>query len=188
MHITRTFMLLAFMLLAAAALVFPCVAFAEEDSDDELYGPDQGDWELTLGASGSSDNEFGAGGFSLGGSFGYFLTEGFEIGVRQDMTYFDADDVGASFAGTTRAFLDYNIDFDRFRPYLGVNLGGRYGNSHVDETGTFAPEWGLKFYALEKTFVVASMEYQWFFEEVDDFDNHADNGQFVYGLGLGFNF
>jgi hypothetical protein len=163
-------------------------AAAAHEGGEEAYGPDDGDWEVTLGASGSSDNEFGAGGFSLGTSLGYFLTEGFELGARHQMTYFDAEDVESQFAGTTRGFLDYNFDLDRFRPYLGVNLGYRYGNGDVDETGTFAPEWGLKFFALEKTFLVAAMEYQWFFDEVDDFDDSADDGQFVYGLGIGFNF
>ena len=174
-----------FVLFAIAVTAFP---FAVAADDDDQYGPDQGDWELTLGANGNSDNEFNSGGFSFGGSLGYFLTEGFELGARQSITYFDAEDVESAFAGTTRAFLDYNIDLDRVRPFLGVNIGGRYGNSQVDETGLAAPEVGVKFFALEKTFLMASMEYQFFFENVDDADDNFDDGQFLYGLAVGFNF
>jgi hypothetical protein len=173
-----------FCLLAALAFAAPVTA----QTDPDRYGPDAGNWELTLGATGSNDNEFDAGAFSLATSLGFFLTDGFELGVRHDMTFFDADDTDSTFAATTRGFLDYNIDLGRIYPYLGFNLGGRYGDNGVDETGTAAPEWGIKFYALEKTFVVASMEYQWFFEDVDDADDEADEGQFVYGLGIGFNF
>ena len=173
------------LLLATLCLATP-IAAHEEDNDD--YGPDDGDWEVTLGAAGNSDNEFSSGGFNLGTSLGYFITEGFEIGARHQMSYFDSDESESVFAATTRGFLDYNFDLDRFRPYVGVNIGGRYGNEEVDETGTLGPEWGLKLFALNKTFLVASMEYQWFFEEVDDIDDSADDGQFVYGLGIGFNF
>jgi hypothetical protein len=31
-------------------------------------------------------------------------------------------------------------------------------------------------------------EYQWFFDEADDLDNKADDGQFVYTVGIGENF
>jgi hypothetical protein len=173
------------LLLAALCLASPIAA---REDDDETYGPDRGEWEFTLGAAGNSDNEFSSGGFSLNTSLGYFLTEGFELGARHQMSYFDADHAESVFAATTRGFLDYNFDLDRFRPYVGINIGGRYGNEEVDETGTLGPEWGLKFFALENTFLVASMEYQWFFEKVDDIDNSADDGAFVYGLGIGFTF
>lgn len=172
---------------AMSALAIPCQVAADDDEDDR-YGPDDGDWELSLGANGNSDKEFDSGGFSFGGSLGYFLTEGFELGVRQSISYFDAEDTESAFAGTTRGFLDYNIDLDRFRPFLGVNAGYRYGNGAIDETGIAAPEVGVKFFALEKTFLMASMEYQFFFEDVDDADDNFDDGQFVYGLAVGFNF
>ena len=175
---------------AAAALSFstPLAGMAHEGGDDGAYGPEQGDIEFTLGANGSNDNEFDNGQFSGATSLGFFLTDGIELGARHNMTFFDSDDAHATFVATTRAFADYHIDFDRIQPFLGVNAGLRYGNGGIDETGTLAPEWGLKLFALEKAFVLAMMEYQWFFDDVDDVDDSADDGQFVYTLGIGVNF
>jgi hypothetical protein len=103
------------------------------------------------------------------------------------MTFFDQDDADSNFAATTRGFLDYNIDLDRLRPFFGVNAGGLYGDG-VDEAFVVGPEAGIKFFALEKTFILGQMEYQFAFEDVDDADEAADDGQFVYTLGIGFNF
>ena len=177
---------------AALALVAmslaPLASGAHEEPDDDAYGPEQGDVEFTLGANGSNDNEFDNGQFSLGTSLGAFLTDSFELGARHNMTFFDSEDTRATYVATTRAFADYHFDFDRVQPFVGANLGIRWGDSHVDETGTLAPEWGVKFFALEDAFVLAQMEYQWFFEEVDDIGDNANDGQFVYTLGIGMNF
>lgn len=159
-----------------------------EEAEESEYGPEAGDVEFTLGANGNNDNEFDSGGFSGATSLGYFFNEHVELGLRHSMSFFDADDVDATFAATTRAFGDFHFDLDRFQPFLGANIGIRYGNGEIDETGTIAPEAGLKFFALENAFVLAMAEYQWFFNEVDDLDDTADDGQFVYTLGLGFNF
>ena len=125
--------------------------------------------------------------FNLGTSLGLFLTDGFELGARHNMSFFDTDDSDSNFAATTRGFLDYNIDLDRVRPFFGVNAGALYGDE-VDEAFVLGPEAGIKFFALEKTFIIGQMEYQFAFEDVDDADEAADDGQFVYTLGIGFNF
>ena len=59
---------------------------------------------------------------------------------------------------------------------------------NTDEAFVVGPEAGFKFYALQKTFILGQMEYQFAFEDVDDADEAADDGQFVYTLGIGFNF
>lgn len=174
--------------LTAVLLVAAFPAIASAHDEDEVFGPEDGDFEFTLGANGNNDNQFDSGGFSLATSLGYFLTDHFEIGARHSMSFFDAEDVESTFLATTRAFADFHLDFDRFQPFLGANIGIRYGDGDIDETGSIAPEGGIKFYALEKVFILAMMEYQWFFNEVSDIDDTADDGQFVYTLGLGFNF
>lgn len=166
----------------------PIASSAHEGGDHAEFGPEQGDVEFTIGANGSNDKEFDTGQFSLATSLGFFLTDGFELGARHNMTYFDTDDTSAVFVATTRAFADYHFDFDRVQPFIGANAGIRYGNHNVDEVGTFAPEWGIKFFALENAFVMGLMEYQWFFDEADDLDDNADDGQFVYTISLGVNF
>ena len=153
--------------------------------DVDLYGPAAGDWELTLGGSGSNDNDFDAGGFGVNTSIGYFMTEAWEISVRQSLNYSDFGD--SSWNGATRAALDYHFDLDRVRPFIGVNAGGIYGDGVTD---SFAAglEGGIKFYVREKTFIFAQGEYQWLFKDVDNADNNFDDGAFLYSLGIGFNF
>lgn len=174
-------------LMATFALLSPTTSLGHEEGEDH-YGPEQGDVEFTLGANGSNDNDFDAGGFGAATSLGFFLSEGFELGARHNMTFFDSDDVDANFAAVTRGFLDYHFDFDRFQPFIGINSGLRYGNGEVDETGVIAPEWGLKLFVKEKAFILAMMEYEWFFDDIDDADDRADDGQFVYALGIGLTF
>lgn len=156
--------------------------------DYTAHGPAAGEFEFTLSGSGGSDEHIERGSFGFATSLGYYATEAILFGARHNMIFFDADDTDSSIAATSRIFVDYHFDLERLRPYVGVNLGARYGDDGVDEAGTVAPEWGIKFFALEKTFIQASMEYQFFFDDVDDADNRADDGQFVYGLGLGFAF
>src|SRR6188508_1139956 len=55
--------------------------------ESDIYGPIRGDWELTLGGSASNDKNFENGGFSMATSIGYFLTDNFEIALRQDVTF-----------------------------------------------------------------------------------------------------
>jgi hypothetical protein len=163
-------------------------AIAAHEGEHEEYGPEQGDIEFTLGANGGNDKRFDTGQFSLATSLGVFLTEGIELGARHNMTFFDTDDTSSVFVATTRAFADYHFDFDRVQPFIGANAGIRYGNHNVDEVGTAAPEAGIKLFATENTFILGMAEYQWFFDEADDLDNNADDGQFVYTVGIGVNF
>lgn len=163
-------------------------ALAETHYDDTPnYGPEAEDFEFTLAGSGSNEEEFDAGAFSFAGSLGYFFNEHFEIGLRHSMTFFDSDETDATLAATTRVFSDFHFDLGRFQPFIGANIGGRYGDS-VKETGTVAPEAGLKLFVLEDVFVLGMAEYQFFFEDSDDIDDIADDGQFVYTVGIGFNF
>jgi hypothetical protein len=182
----RTRPSIAFAILAVIVSI-PVSAVAE-DPEEPDFGPKDGDIEFTLGGNGNNDNAFDSGGFSLATSLGYFFNEHVEAGLRHNMSFFDAEDVDATFLATTRAFTDFHLDFDRFQPFLGANIGIRYGNGEIDETGTIAPEGGIKLFVFENAFVLAMMEYQWFFKEVSDVDDSADDGQFVYTLGLGFNF
>jgi hypothetical protein len=175
-------------LCAATAFALPVATWGQTpQNDDDAFGPDAGDWEFQLSASGANDNDFDVGAFTLTGGLGYYLTEGFEPGIRHSMSFFDSDDTDSTFAATTSGFIDYNIDLDRFRPFFGVSLGGRYGDN-TDEAFALAPEAGIKWYALEKTFLIGQMGYEFLFESADQADEAADDGNWVYTLGIGFNF
>ena len=177
-----------------AALAMSGGIFAQEvdrrisdDNDSDWYGPRQGDWEFTLGGSGSSDKDFDTGSASVNASIGYFLTEGLELSLRQGATFADSGDGSDFWNGSTRGALDYHFDLDRFRPFVGGNFGGFYGDS-VTETWAAGLEAGLKFYVKPQTFIFAMGEYQWLFKDSENADDNFDDGRFLYSLGLGFNF
>lgn len=154
-------------------------------AQDEAYGPDAGDWELTLGGIGSNDKRFDVGGFGIGASVGYFLDEHSEVSVRQSLNYSDFGD--SNFNGSTRVAYDYHFDLGRLQPLVGVNAGGFYGDN-IDETLAAGLEGGLKYYAREKTFVFALVEYQWLFDDANDVEDTFEDGQFLYTVGIGFHF
>jgi len=47
---------------------------------------------------------------------------------------------------------------------------------------------GAKFDVQERTFVVATVEYGWFFRNAEGVNNQFDEGQWNWSLGVGFNF
>ena len=167
-------------LLLGCSLLFTSGSFAQD-----VFGPEPGDWELILGGGGASDKDFEAGAFALNGSLGYYFTRPLELSVRQGISFSDFGD--SQWNGSTRVALDYHFDLKRFRPYIGVNFGGIYGES-IEDSWMAGLGAGVKHYVLEKTFIFAGAEYNWLFKDTDSVDNNFDDGQFVYTLGIGFNF
>jgi hypothetical protein len=163
------------------------ITFTNPSFGQEAFGPEAGEWELTLGGSGVNDKDFRAGAFALNGSIGYYITRPLEISVRQGLTFADSEVTDSVWNGSTRLALDYHFDLGRFRPFIGVNGGGIYGDS-VEESFIAGLGAGVKHYVLEKTFIFAAMEYNWIFEEAEGVDDSFEDGQFVYSLGIGFNF
>lgn len=162
------------LLIAVFSLVLAASALAQ---------PAAGDWEITLGGGGNADNHFNTGGFNLGGSFGYFLTDNWETGIRQSVGFSSSPD---RWRGSTRGAVDYNFQLGKFVPFIGANLGYVYGED-FDNTWAAAPEIGLKYFVLDKTFIFATGEYQFFFRHARDIDNRFKDGQFAITFGVGFN-
>lgn len=146
-----------------------------------------GDKELSLSGTGSSDKDFDNTIFSLDVAFGHYLTDTAEIGVRQNVNVNDREGDDTSFSGATRFFYDQHFGDGQMRPFVGVSLGGIYGED-VDDTFSGGPEVGLKYYVLEKTFVQGMVEYQFLFKSASDVDNRFDDGAFFYSVGMGYNF
>jgi hypothetical protein len=178
--------LIGVVVIGLAGQAFAQVQTRERGYDADFYGPLKGDWELTLGGSASNDKDFENGGFSLDASIGYFLTDAIEVALRQGFNFSDFSG-DSSWNGSTRGAIDYHFNLDRFRPFVGANFGGFYGDGVTD---TFAAglEGGAKFYVKPKTFIFAMIEYQWLFNDGDDVDDNFDDGRFLYSLGIGFNF
>lgn len=164
----------------------PTLAMAEHvPGHMDEFGPAKGEWEITLGGSGSSDKDFDAGGFGLSGSVGYFLTEHWELALRQGYSF---SDTGTDiWSGSTRGALDFHFDLNRLQPFVGATFGGLYGKG-VNDSWAAGLEAGLKFYVKPKTFIFGMAEYQWLFKDADNIDNNFDEGQLLYSVGIGFNF
>jgi len=147
-----------------------------------------GPWEMTLGGAGSSNDSLDAGAVQATGSAGYYFNECVELSVRQNSAYSDAGpSSSSSWSSTSRAALDFHIPLGNFVPYVGANLGYVYGDG-VNDSLTAGPEAGVKVYVKSDVFVLAAVEYQYFFDSDDSLNNAFDDGQFVYGLSLGVRF
>jgi len=171
-------MKIALTLVTSALLAAPLAATAA--------GPIEGDKSFTISGSGSNDKRFDNGAYGVSAELGYFLTDSWQAGVRQSVNGFAGDEVKTSWNGATRGFIEYNFLDGDYRPYLGVNLGGIYGEN-TKNTGTAGVEAGLKLYVLEKTYINFGMEYAFLFNDSNDFQNKSNNGIYLYNIGIGFN-
>ena len=148
-----------------------------------------GDWTLELGGIGSNSADFDGATFTVRGDVGYFLTNEFELSLRQGIGYTDftggEDGGGSAWVGSTQIAADFHFDVGgRWVPYVGGHLGYIYGDG-VSDTFEAGPQGGVKFFVNSTTFIDLSVEYQFFFDDSDD-EAFADDGQFVYGLNIGF--
>ena len=158
---------------------------ALQDDVGDLWGPEAGDWDFSISGNGTSDEDFDTNVFGFAASIGYYFTEHFEVGVRQSLNFVANGE--SAFNGSTRVFLDYNFDLDHWRPFVGGSFGGTYGDTVVD-TWMAGIEGGVKWYVKPETYVFGMVEWLWFFEDSDQVEDAFDDGQFVYTLGVGFNF
>ncbi|HWE96403.1 MAG TPA: outer membrane beta-barrel protein [Tepidisphaeraceae bacterium] len=162
----------------AALLLLPAVASAQTA---------RGPFELTLGGSGANGPNFNGFTAAIDGSIGYYFNDNLELSARQSAAYSDV--AGRSWDASTRIALDFHVplgDQGQFVPYIGGNIGYVYGDA-VHDTFEAAPEAGLKYYVNASTFVFVSIEYQFFFDKHSTTSAFSD-GQFIYGLGIGFRF
>ncbi|MDB5288962.1 MAG: hypothetical protein JWL69_203 [Phycisphaerales bacterium] len=162
----------------AALCLLPAVAHAQTA---------RGPFELTLSGSGANGPKFDGFTAAANGSIGFYFNDNFELSGRQSIAY--SDIAGESWDASTRVALDFHLplgDQGQFVPFVGGNIGYVYGDA-VHDTFEAAPEAGIKFYVNATTFIFVSMEYQFFFDRHSTTKAFSD-GQFIYGLGLGFRF
>lgn len=156
-------------------------------STSAIAAPEAGDKTFTLSGSGTSDDDLNNNVFSSNIEVGFFSTNQLEYSLRQTiaLTDFENDDTEWNFA--TRIAADYHFGSAKTFPFVGASFGGVYGDA-VDNTFSGGLEFGVKHYALEKTFILALVDYQFFFDSSDEIDNNFDDGAVFYSLGIGFNF
>ncbi len=170
-------------LVAAAILALSAGSIASAQSNTN---PPERQWELILGGAGSSSNDFDSGGFNVNGQLGYYFTPEWQVNLRQSLGYSDFGD--SSWTGATRLGVDYHFEFgqdQRFIPYVGAEIGYLYGDG-TNDTFAAGPEAGVKAYVNDTTFIYGSVLYEFLFDSAGDADSQLDDGQFVYGVGIGF--
>jgi len=175
----------------AAVSVCGLVAFASQAKAQRAA---ENPYELTLGGTASHGPDLNGFNASVSASIGYYFTDTLEVRLVQSLTSSDigltGSGEGSSLNAATRLALDLHFpmgDQSQIVPYIGANVGYVYGNA-VQDTAEAGPEAGLKIYVNPKTFIFVSVEYEFFFDTGSDASSAFSDGQFVYGLGIGFRF
>lgn len=176
--------LLVFLPLLAAAQPRP-----EPPPDNFLdFRPAPGTREITFGGSGGSNRHLNDSFGGLAASYGVFLTERWQLGLRQSVNYANPADRERTWNGSTRVAADYHFSTDgRILPFVGANFGRIYGSS-LRDTWSAGLEAGGKVYVQSRTFVFVTGEYNWLFSRTQDLEDNFGSGQLYWSTGLGFNF
>ncbi|MFZ3137980.1 MAG: outer membrane beta-barrel protein [Thermodesulfovibrionales bacterium] len=163
-------------IVVVALLLLPAFVFAQQPS----YGFHKGDREFSIFGRGYSDNNVDNTVFTTSLSLGYFFTDNLEAELRQSLSFIDTH--GDNFwGGSTELAADYHFDLDRFQPLIGASIAYNYGDD-ITDTWAGGPEAGVKYFINETTFIRALVQYQF------PFRDSFNDGNFIYGLGLGVRF
>jgi hypothetical protein len=118
-------------------------------------------------------------------SYGYHLTPGWELGIRQAINYSFVDDRRDFWTATTAPFLNYNFRLTNIIvPYLGAFIGLLWNDR--DATGIAGPQAGFKFFIHENAFLNLGYRYEIFFNKIEAIDNNDSRGNHVGNIGVGF--
>jgi hypothetical protein len=148
-------------------------------------GPVDGDSEILASGGFFHQQDSDTGNLNFDLSYGYYLTPGWEIGIRQALNYNFVDDGPDFWQAATTPFVHYNFRVtDIIVPYLGI-FGGIIWNDD-DVTGTIGPAGGLKLFVHEQTFINLGYRYEWFFNSFRGARNNKSDGNHVGNIGVGF--
>ena len=167
------------LLAAAAALAVAGLAAAPARAQFQ-----QGDTELRVSGFAQNDVNFSGIIINVGGQLGYFVSDQFEAGVRQDLNFSDLG--GNNLSGSSSVFVNYHFG-DRgaqFQPFIGANIGYIYGDA-VNDTFVAGPEIGIKYFLNDAWFLYGSVEYEFFFDNASNANDSFNDGTFNYRLGIG---
>lgn len=159
----------------------------DETNGSDWFGPQGGEWEITLAGSGSNDKDFETGSFNIDVDASLYFSELLSAGVRQNVGYVDTTTGGDAWNAATSVFGQMHFGDTPLRPFIGVSVGYLYGDG-VNETFYGGPEAGLRYYVKPEAFLFGRMSYQFFFESGDEIEDQFDDGRFLYTIGVGFTF
>jgi hypothetical protein len=124
--------LIASLLLAATAAATAQTTVSSPAGD--LTVRTAGEREFTIGGAGATNKEFDD---SFGGvnfAYGWYTSPTHEWVLRQSINYSNPSNGGQAWNGATRIAFDHHIaSHGALRPFVGVNVGGVYGD-RVRET------------------------------------------------------
>lgn len=145
--------------------------------------------EFTIGGGGVANKKIDN---SLGGlsfSIGRYNSTTFETVIRQTINYFNPSlpGVNSVWNGSTRLAFDQHFGIGRVRPFLGVNVGGVYGEG-VSDAWAAGLEGGIKIAVQPRTFIFLQGDYAWLSNNVRNIDDSFGSGQFSWNVGVGFTF
>lgn len=159
----------------------------DETSNNEWFGPQEGEWEVTLAGSGSSDKDLETGSFNIDIDASYYFSELLSAGVRQNVGYIDTNGGGDDWNASSSVFGQVHFGDTPLRPFVGLSVGYLYGDG-VNETFFGGPEVGLRYYVKSDAFIFGRASYQFLFESGDEIEDQFDDGRLLYTLGVGFTF
>ena len=121
-------------------------------------------------------------------SWGKYLDNpAWQLGILQGLNWTIIDDAEDPWAATTAPFVHYHFlgsQESRVVPFLGAFVGAVWNDDDI--TGTLGPDAGLKFFVTDDTFIQTKYRYEWFFDDFDETDDQADDGNHVVSLGIGY--
>jgi len=161
-----------------------CLVFLMS-STGALAGPVANDSEVELSGGLVHSEGSDTGNLNLDLSYGYYLTPGWQLGLRQALSYNFIEDQRDEWTATTAPFLAYHFRLtDTVLPHVGAFLGAAWNDRDI--TGTIGPQVGVKFFFSPQTYVGLRYRYEWFFNKFERINNNSDDGNHVFNIGLGF--
>jgi hypothetical protein len=147
--------------------------------------PEQGASELLVSGGFFHAEGSDSGNLNADLSYGFYLTPGWQVGLRQALNYNFIDDARDFWVATTSPFINYHFRLTPIVvPYLGAFMGLVWNDR--DTSGTVGPQAGIKFFVHERTFLNLGYRYEWFFDHIDTIDDNTSRGNHVFNIGVGF--
>jgi hypothetical protein len=148
-------------------------------------GPVANDHEVELSGGLVHSEGTDTGNLNLDLSYGYYLSPGWQFGIRQALNYNFIEDQRDEWTATTSPFLAYHFRLsDTVLPHLGGFIGAVWNDRDI--TGTIGPQVGVKFFFSPQTYVGLRYRYEWFWNKFERINNNSDDGNHVFNIGLGF--
>jgi hypothetical protein len=149
-----------------------------------IAAPNEGASEVLLSAGFFHSQGSDSGNLNADFSYGYYLTPGWQLGIRQALVYNFIDDERDFWQASTAPFINYNFRVtDIIVPYLGAFIGLVYNDRDV--TGTIGPQAGVKFYVHDRAFLNLGYRYEFLFNKINAIDDSASRGNHIFNLGVG---